>query len=104
MNQQWYLHNTGQCKGSEGEDVKAFEAWKISQGGSEKIVIAILDDGVDVSHPDLKDNIWINPNQNALDRHGYNFVDHTSDPSPVYFSPLIMIHLIMIFTEQHVPA
>jgi len=87
LNQQWYLHNTGQCKGSEGEDVKAFEAWKISQGGSEKIVIAILDDGVDVSHPDLKDNIWINPNQNALDRHGYNFVDHTSDPSPVYFSP-----------------
>ena len=52
-------------------------------------VIAIIDSGVDINHPDLKDNIWNNPNEEASgedtdengfvdDLHGWNFVDDSS--------------------------
>src|SRR3990167_6104338 len=38
------------------------KAWNISQG-NKKIVVAVIDTGVDYSHPDLKNNIWRNPNE-----------------------------------------
>jgi subtilisin family serine protease len=70
-----------------GEDVKAFLAWDITPGGSPTIVIAIVDDGVDMDHPDLRDNIWINPDTNAPDRNGRNFYDDDYNPRPRYFHP-----------------
>ena len=68
------------------------KAWNISQG-NKKIVVAIIDTGVDYTHPDLKNNIWQNPNEipnngkddddNGFidDTMGWNFVDHTPTPS-----------------------
>jgi subtilisin family serine protease len=44
----------------------AQEAWRISEG-SRKIVVAVIDTGADVDHPDLKDNIWINPGESGRD-------------------------------------
>jgi hypothetical protein len=83
---QWHLDNTGQFKGAvTGEDVRAFAAWNITPGGNPKIVIAIVDDGVDIRHPDLRDNIWVNPDRKARDRNGRNFVDNNFDPSPSVF-------------------
>lgn len=85
--EEWHLHNTGQNGGISGEDVHALNAWQISRGGSISVVIAIIDDGVDTSHPDLKSNIWQNPDPNAPDQHGRNFYDLTDDPDPIHFAP-----------------
>ena len=47
----------------------AQEAWRLSEG-SRKIVVAVIDTGADVGHPDLKDNIWINPGESGRDNLG----------------------------------
>lgn len=50
-------------------------------GKSRKIIVAIIDSGVDVHHPDLKDNIWINPGEiadNQKDDDGNGYVDDIS--------------------------
>lgn len=86
INEQWHLNNTEQEGGLEGEDVSASEAWEITKG-SPDIVIAIIDDGVAIDHPDLKDNIWKNPNTNEPDIHGWNFFNDDSDPRPRKFTP-----------------
>lgn len=57
--QQWYLHNTGQYY-LEDADIDAPEAWDINQGSANP-VIAIIDTGVDLDHPDLVNQIWANP-------------------------------------------
>jgi len=90
--QEWHLNNTAQQGGTQGEDVDALEAWEISNGGSSSVVICCMDDGTDIKHPSLKDNIWENPDQNAPDRNGRNFYDDENinrkyDPRPFYFAP-----------------
>lgn len=85
LDSQWHLNNDGSDGSVAGEDVNAFDAWKIVGGGSRDIVIAIVDDGVDCKHPDLKNNIWINPDLSAPDRNGRNFYDDNYDPNPKYF-------------------
>ena len=58
------------------EIIKAFGAWDVSQGDT-TIVIAIVDSGVDIHHPDLKDNLWVNPNDpvDGLDNDGNGYID-----------------------------
>ena len=57
-------------------------------GGKPAIVIAIIDDGIDLNHPDLKANIWTNPSRTARDRHGRDFVDDSDpfNPNPKVFN------------------
>ena len=52
---QWNLKNTGQF-GQAGIDIKAEQAWAITKG-SPNIKIAVIDDGVDLTHPDLQGNL-----------------------------------------------
>lgn len=57
------------------QQIAAPEAWDITQGKPE-IVVAVIDDGVQIDHPDLSGNIWINvdevPGNNVDDDHnGY---------------------------------
>ena len=52
---QWHLNNTGQ-QGTLGVDIEAESAWGIATGGA-NVVIAIIDEGVDVNHEDLAPNI-----------------------------------------------
>lgn len=87
LSRQWHLNNRGGNGAVAGEDVDALLAWEVTPGGSPDVVIAIVDDGVDIHHPDLQANIWVNPDPNAPDRNGRNFYDNTYDPRPRYFHP-----------------
>lgn len=85
---QWHLENTGQNGAKVAQDVRARGAWVRAGGGSRSVAIAIIDDGVDLEHPDLKANLWRNPSRRARDRHGRDFVDDANpyDPRPKVFS------------------
>lgn len=87
LGSQWNLINTGENlsnKCVEGADIGAEGAWQLSTG-SEDIIVAVLDEGVCVEHPDLKANIWVNEDEIARskedndnngyagDINGYNF-------------------------------
>ncbi len=87
--QQWHLENTGQAGAVAKEDVKASGAWTLVGGGKKTIVVAVIDDGVDIDHPDLKPNIWTNPRTNAKDWHGRDFVNDSDrwNPRPKVFAP-----------------
>lgn len=88
---QWALENTGQSGGLVDADIDASAAWPQSTGVG--VVAAVVDSGVDLDHPDLGSNIWINDNEvdNGLDddgnglvddTHGWDFVDDDNDPNP----------------------
>ncbi|HES59562.1 MAG TPA: hypothetical protein ENO18_03940, partial [Caldithrix sp.] len=71
------MNNTGQTGGSDDADIDAFEAWEYSTG-SDDIIVGIIDSGIDFDHPDLADNMWINPGEidgNNIDDDGNGYVD-----------------------------
>lgn len=88
---QWNLHNDGTlwnrgfCAGA---DVNVTGAWKLSTGDP-GVIVAVLDEGVAYSHPDLAESMWCNEgeifgsivdndgNGYAGDYHGYNFVSES---------------------------
>lgn len=74
---QWGLHNTGSGGGTEDADIDAAEVWNITTGSS-TVVVAVVDEGIDLNHTDLADNIWTNSNEiagNDIDDDGNGFVD-----------------------------
>jgi thermitase len=89
FNEQWALANSGQRGGKQGADISATLAWAISTG-SDNVVVAVLDSGVDYTHEDLVQNMWLRPSSmtpylddelGAIDdTHGYNAIDNASDP------------------------
>lgn len=81
--EEWHLQHTGN-DGKKGEDVNVIEAWQETTGKA-TVVIAIIDDGVDVDHPDLKSRIWKNPDKNAKDQIGRDFF--LPEDSPEHWNP-----------------
>lgn len=83
--QQWFHKNTGQYIGGDftrktgtpDADIDTTDAWDITKGSND-IIIAVIDTGVDYNHPDLKDNIYKNPGEicnDGIDNDGNGFVD-----------------------------
>ncbi len=76
---------------NQGVDINVMDAWNTSNG-SRHIVIAVIDTGVDYTHPDLARNIWKNPKEipgNGIDDdgngyiddiHGYDFLNNDAEP------------------------
>ena len=85
------LHNTGQSGGTSDADIDAPEAWEVTTG-SRDIIVAVIDTGIDYTHPDLAANMWVNPGEiagNGIDDdgngfvddvHGYDFANNDGDP------------------------
>jgi subtilisin family serine protease len=82
--EEWHLQNHGLDGAKAGEDINVIEAWKETTGRRE-IVVAILDDGVDIGHPNLQPSLWRNPDREAKDRKGRDFF--LADDDPGHYDP-----------------
>ena len=79
---QWhYINNADQAVATTsvaGADINVADAWKLTAGNPE-VIVAIVDEGVKYTHPDLAANMWVNPNPSPefgnQDIHGWNFTD-----------------------------
>jgi subtilisin family serine protease len=81
------------------DKIQSEQAWKITHG-DKKVVVAVIDTGIDVRHPALRDNLWINPGEDGVDSlgrdkrtngidddgngfvddvHGWNFAGNSND-------------------------
>ncbi len=81
FNEQWGLLNDGQSigyvPGTPGIDINATAAWESGEG-SPSVVIGVLDTGIDISHEDLKDNIYVNSKEipgNGIDDDSNGYID-----------------------------
>lgn len=77
LGSQWHLRNTGQSGASPGEDVNTSIVWDCYGITGTGVQIAIVDDGLEHSHPDLS------PNYVAADSYDFNF----NDPDPMPTTP-----------------
>ncbi len=77
--QLWGMYGAGTVPANQfGSNAAA--AWAAGQTGSRNVIVAVIDEGVQVNHPDLQANIWVNPFDpvNGRDDDGNGYVDDTN--------------------------
>lgn len=94
LSELWGLHNTGQSfgfpAGTPGADIGVYPAWELSTGSADHVV-AVVDTGIDYTHPDLQSNMWSAPAAFSVTiadstvtcpagSHGFNALTLTCDP------------------------
>jgi subtilisin family serine protease len=92
--EQWHYHNTGQSGGTVAADIQLTTAWSVARGDA-RVIVAIIDGGIDTEHEDLREALWVNEaEQNGLpnvdddgngyvdDVHGYGFGDRRGRIAP----------------------
>ncbi len=84
--------------------IEAQSAWDVVKGESGNVVVAVIDGGTDISHPDLAANLWVNIDEipeNGIDDdnngfvddvHGWNFANNSGDPSGLASRPMSANH------------
>lgn len=80
---EWGLDNQGQeilgIAGTPDIDIDAPEAWKLMPPSPDEVIVAVIDSGVDISHPDLQGSIWMNEaevnGQKNFDDDGNGYID-----------------------------
>lgn len=82
LSNQWHYKNYGNPSFSKnsvaGADVNVTDVWANLTCGDPDIIIAVVDEGVKWSHPDLRDNMWVNTKEipdNGIDDDGNGYVD-----------------------------
>jgi subtilisin family serine protease len=70
------LQNWGLSNGIGNSHIHALDAWRISEG-SRSVVVAVIDTGLDATHPDIKQNLWHDP---ATGAYGWDFVTNKANP------------------------
>ncbi len=82
FSEQWHLKNQGQSGGTAGEDVNIYSAWNLGLTGKQ-VVIGIIDDGLQHTHPDLQSNYRADLSRDFNEQiiGGFGTYDH--DPAPV---------------------
>lgn len=91
---QWNYNNPGtETWQQKGADIRLFNSWT-QYNGNPNIIVAIVDGGIALEHPDLKANLWTNSGEipgNGIDDdhngyiddvHGYNFVSNSPNITP----------------------
>ncbi len=76
LKKQWHYKNAGNLlTGLEaGCDINVVPAWERGVVGNEKVVVAVIDGGIDINHEDLKDNLWVGTDPDGKPIYGYDFV------------------------------
>jgi subtilisin family serine protease len=77
LNEQWHYYNIGQEGGTKGADIRLLDAWH-TETGNPGVIVAVIDEGIDVVHSDLAANMWINKGEipnNGIDDDNNGYID-----------------------------
>ncbi len=97
FDRQWGLSNDGTVSttsgrhGKSGADMNVLNGWDIEKG-SDEVIVAILDSGVKLDHPDLRGRIWVNKNEtrNGRDDDGNGYADDINGWNFAYSNSNVM--------------
>lgn len=83
LSKQWHYYNDGSKSTTmQGSDINVFPVWQAVEVGNSDVIVAVVDGGVDASHEDLHDNMWVDPDFREFPAYGFNFTNSTHKNIP----------------------